>query len=1457
MPVYSAPASPRYNPPVAPRQRPSGLAGLWRAHPHYAPRQTWPDLIGINNGALTNMAANSPDSGWSGTTWPGGLAEMRFDGVDDVVVLPQNYPASTYTWIFTLQSAIASDGTTNRQVFVNGTDNEAMGFSWDFSPAYQSTWFHRDGGGTYNLAQYTSVLLPNRYYRLALTYNGSLLQTYRDGVADTAIPLSSAMTPSGAVYFGQAAAGDGQWPGSLDDIRVYTRALTPAEIWEDYRGALLGTFYPSPRRFFFVPASAAGDTTLAVTPARVAWGPQPVTLFAPPTGGTPTPARDIYSYEIGDTLRLYLQTTNPDTGGAADAISEPIASVVPQSQISVTAVDSQETVSENGLATRALDGNSLTHWHTRYTPSDDPLPHTLTLDLGTRYHVDGLRYLPRQDGGTNGTVAGYEIYTSLDGSTWGSAVATGTFASDTTEKTVRFAVTVARYVRFVATSEINGNPWTSAAEINVYGTIPTWRIYEEKTETPVTTGVYTPFDTANTDGFYTAEVALDAALGFEPGKIYVVRSAWTIYDASQVELEQFTLTRSAVTITPARVEWQAQALTTGRQILTLTPARVAWRAQSVLNANRLLTLTPARVVWRAQGILGRVLAVSAARWEWQAPTARSQTGLVIPPAKVRWQAPAQTIIFPFPTGSPIPALGGFFVGGDWLIQSTRLQLKLSLAYNPDGTWEHRLVDISDIDMAVAPGGGLATVANMAFSVAEDGTGQSMLQRWRRFATIGGTADITLDFRASDGTLLRIFTGIIDTISLRNGRSQVQCVDESIQRNLQLPQTLVTSNLYVLAASAALTQPLPLVYGYGSHLHAAPLLLTNTSQLGYTAAAHAMSLTSQVAFYNQDAQVFMPGTVSAQVVPNTATLFLSSPLQQQILNTHSGAMALLSQQNVTFATAAIDGNPATIARVYTSSVASNLDGQGFLAVYATPTSNQRGNNQAVITLTNHRRALASDPTVTGQFLVQTVDVPTGQVLRSALFTTQNFRHSLNPQTTVQTVPNLALGEQEAVEVLLYVRNEGGVGGVSNFYEVEDIRIQTGFQPTGDNFPIYLTGDFNGRRDGSGTVTPDGANTLYTLPNHIIGSLLADELGLSLSDTIQGANTTYVQRGLTFAGGIGYGWHVGRATARQILDDAARQALAILAPDREGAWGLRPFDASAQAVLTFNEQTILCEDGAPDAAANDATEVILGNMDKVHCRFEVHYAWNTGSQKFDHLLYAYESGSNAPNRDDLRYRCQLSAIRYGITEPLIVNAYWISEPSTALALLEHLVTYFSFQRVFLTFTTTLRALPLTLGDLCTITHPMLPEGDTGGTFEIHSWRVSPLAGRVTLTCSKRATVYLEYWRIKDQAGVTWYWWFDEAGQLVRDHALPNIPPLTSVDIGGDLVAPSWHQVRDESGGFWYLYPDSIGQLVIDSAPPALGQGKDVGSGITAIGLNARRYRLTASGSPQEIQLEADVT
>ena len=98
--------------------------------------------------------------------------------------------------------------------------------------------------------------------------------------------------------------------------------------------------------------------------------------------------------------------------------------------------DSQETAGEPGQASNVIDGNSSTIWHTAWSASSPNYPHWIVLDMKTNLTVKGLRYLPRQNGNLNGTIADYKIYVSLDGISWGAPVAQGRWASNNAEKIV-------------------------------------------------------------------------------------------------------------------------------------------------------------------------------------------------------------------------------------------------------------------------------------------------------------------------------------------------------------------------------------------------------------------------------------------------------------------------------------------------------------------------------------------------------------------------------------------------------------------------------------------------------------------------------------------------------------------------------------------------------------------------------------------------------------------------------------------------------------------------------------------------------------------------------------------------------------------------------------------------------------------------------------------------------------
>jgi hypothetical protein len=89
------------------------------------------------------------------------------------------------------------------------------------------------------------------------------------------------------------------------------------------------------------------------------------------------------------------------------------------------------------------------------------------VDLGAPVTFAGFTYLPRQDQ-FNGRVSDYEFYVSADGQAWGEPSARGRFGNSEDLQTVRFAKPVtARFFRFRALGEVNGQPWTALAELDL------------------------------------------------------------------------------------------------------------------------------------------------------------------------------------------------------------------------------------------------------------------------------------------------------------------------------------------------------------------------------------------------------------------------------------------------------------------------------------------------------------------------------------------------------------------------------------------------------------------------------------------------------------------------------------------------------------------------------------------------------------------------------------------------------------------------------------------------------------------------------------------------------------------------------------------------------------------------------------------------------------------------------
>ncbi|WP_050697360.1 glycoside hydrolase family 97 N-terminal domain-containing protein [Anaeromassilibacillus senegalensis] len=167
------------------------------------------------------------------------------------------------------------------------------------------------------------------------------------------------------------------------------------------------------------------------------------------------------------------------------AIRDAIAKLVPVEAAEtekVTIVQAAAGSAQSGNeASKAIDGDTNTHWHTRWGTGWQPLPQGIILDLGSvQNNLCELRYLPRQDKDWNGTILGFELYASASDKAINeltdadfTKLLSAQWESTKDEKRAPFRPVSARYLKLVALSSVgnresDNNQFASASEINVY-----------------------------------------------------------------------------------------------------------------------------------------------------------------------------------------------------------------------------------------------------------------------------------------------------------------------------------------------------------------------------------------------------------------------------------------------------------------------------------------------------------------------------------------------------------------------------------------------------------------------------------------------------------------------------------------------------------------------------------------------------------------------------------------------------------------------------------------------------------------------------------------------------------------------------------------------------------------------------------------------------------------------------
>jgi hypothetical protein len=184
---------------------------------------TWYDLVGNNNGALTN-----------GPTFnSGNKGSIVFDGVDDYVEVPNFNIANTIT----VDVWVKKTSGNSWQGWLGNWNTTGNGDSWlltqDDSNRASFYIMHTNNVGD-NIVDTSGIIVGNVWYNYTGTFSNSTLSLYKNGSL-----VNSKSTLQNTIYQNSLKIWYGRFStfylnGQLSNGKVYNRALSATEIAQNF-----------------------------------------------------------------------------------------------------------------------------------------------------------------------------------------------------------------------------------------------------------------------------------------------------------------------------------------------------------------------------------------------------------------------------------------------------------------------------------------------------------------------------------------------------------------------------------------------------------------------------------------------------------------------------------------------------------------------------------------------------------------------------------------------------------------------------------------------------------------------------------------------------------------------------------------------------------------------------------------------------------------------------------------------------------------------------------------------------------------------------------------------------------------------------------------------------------------------------------------------------------------------
>jgi Concanavalin A-like lectin/glucanases superfamily/Right handed beta helix region len=217
------------------------------AYEYFSQAPPTPQLLAwwkLDDGSLLS-AADATGNGHTATletglTWPPGKVgpfAVGCDGLHSASAVGGLPVSGSYSYMVWVKGPTGPATSGPNEILVqNGDGSDSFGFAWGSpAPGYSQAAYHQESSGQYVAARLPTPLQANVWYRIAVTWDQTLLKVYLNGQFQAQASTTSLMPASGNFRFcGTPGGTQTFFPGQLDDIKVWNYALTAAQVGSEY-----------------------------------------------------------------------------------------------------------------------------------------------------------------------------------------------------------------------------------------------------------------------------------------------------------------------------------------------------------------------------------------------------------------------------------------------------------------------------------------------------------------------------------------------------------------------------------------------------------------------------------------------------------------------------------------------------------------------------------------------------------------------------------------------------------------------------------------------------------------------------------------------------------------------------------------------------------------------------------------------------------------------------------------------------------------------------------------------------------------------------------------------------------------------------------------------------------------------------------------------------------------------